>query len=243
MHENFLKQLGLSANEIAIYLILLEGGVQTVTDVAKKSGLHRQQVYRTLDKLQRKELVSKLSGNKRKYVAESPKKLRDLVARLSGSIDTVVSDLENIKRAKGTKPNIKYLEGRKGVTFVFSDVVNSLKKGDVFYRYSTVKDQKKTNSYLPKDYREKRDNKKLERFLITNAEASKLKKVRLEREIKLIPESFNEFKQDVIEIIYGNKVALIDLNSETSLIIENAPLAEFQKTVYRLLYKNLPTRE
>jgi hypothetical protein len=39
--------------------------------------------------------------------------------------------------------------------------------------------------------------------------------------------------------IYANKVWFIDFNTETSIIIENKQIAEFQKKLFKLLYKSL----
>lgn len=39
--------------------------------------------------------------------------------------------------------------------------------------------------------------------------------------------------------MYGDKVAFIDYNSETVLLIENPKIAEFQKALFKSLYKRL----
>lgn len=64
------------------------------------------------------------------------------------------------------KPKVIYQEGKKALMYVFSDIVNSLKTGDVFYRVSSEKDVSQANTYLPKNYREMRDKKQLERYVI-----------------------------------------------------------------------------
>ena len=51
MKENILMDLGLSKNESKIYLSLLEQGISTATQVAEKSGIHRVNVYDSLNKL------------------------------------------------------------------------------------------------------------------------------------------------------------------------------------------------
>jgi hypothetical protein len=50
--------------------------------------------------------------------------------------------------------------------YVFSDIINSLEAGDVFYRVSSERDVDLANKYLPKNYREIRDKKQLERYVI-----------------------------------------------------------------------------
>jgi hypothetical protein len=117
--------------------------------------------------------------------------------------------------------------------------VASLKHGEVFYRYSTASDLRRANSYLPHDYRMRRDAKQLERYLITSETQARDKQSRLERAIKTVPAKYDLFDQNVTQIIYGNKVALIDYNTETALVIENSKIAEFQRKLFMLLYKKL----
>jgi hypothetical protein len=93
--------------------------------------------------------------------------------------------------------------------------------------------------YLPKNYREKRDKKQLERYVIMSSRAAQIKKQRLERDLIVIPEDFDEFEDDIFMSIYANKVAYIDFNSESSIIIENKQIANFQKKLFRLLFKSL----
>jgi hypothetical protein len=72
-----------------------------------------------------------------------------------------------------------------------------------------------------------------------SAKWAKHKKPRLERELIVIPEEIDEFEDDVFMSIYANKVAYIDFNSESSIIIENKQIADFQKKLFKLLFKSL----
>jgi hypothetical protein len=69
--------------------------------------------------------------------------------------------------------------------------------------------------------------------------ASKIKKNRLGREITIIPEKYDEFRDDIFMSIYSNKVAYIDFQTKTSIIIENKQIAKFQEKAFKLLFKSL----
>ena len=56
--EQLLGELGLSKNDSKVYLTLLKDGPNTVTVISKKSGVHRANVYGTLERLKVKGLVS-----------------------------------------------------------------------------------------------------------------------------------------------------------------------------------------
>ena len=50
----------------------------------------------------------------------------------------------------------------------------------------------------------------------------------------------NLFDQNIIQLIYGDRISLIDPNTERVVIIENKALADFQKVIFRQLYDKLP---
>lgn len=79
----------------------------------------------------------------------------------------------------------------------------------------------------------------MERYVIMSSKAGKLKSPRLERELKVIPEKIDEFEDNVLMTIYGQKVAFVDFNSQSSIIIENKQIADFQKKLFQMLYKSL----
>ena len=170
-----------------------------------------------------------------------PNRLETLFDDLRIGFSAILPDLEDSYSSNELKPKIRFLEGPDGTKRIFDDVVRSLKTGDVFYRFSSNKDgQEKKDKYVPRIYVKMRNAKKLEREVITNAQTAKHKTPRLERFVKVMPNDFGPFEHNVTEIIYGDKVAFIDYNSETAMVIESKRIAEFQKQIFKTLYKNLP---
>lgn len=239
--EEILIKIGLNNKESKIYLSLVERGPLLISQIAKQTGLYRPAIYKNLPHLISKGLVSiSPKGKQQLYIAESPEKLKILVGELTHELENIIPELDASYRAKEKKPVTKFLQGKNAITFVLNDVVHSLKKDDVFYRYSSVKDSKKNSKYLPRDYRQIRDQKQLQRFVITNENTMIGKNSRLERAVKFIPKNYGLFDYDITQIVYGDKVAFLDYNTETAFIIENPVIAEFQKKIFKLLYDKLP---
>lgn len=242
--EKLLKKLGLSEGACIVYLTLLESTPLGVSDISRKTGEYRPAIYRALAELTRHELVTVTPGTKRKrYHAEPPEQLRNLVESSLAEFDQHLPELAERYKLRGRTPFVRVFEGRKGISAVFNNVVERLPRGGTFYRISAERDLGRTNSYLPKDYRKKRDAKSLERFVITERAIGEQKKKRLERAMKYFPHGDGKsdvvFDQDTIELIYADTIALMDLNTETALVVESPPLAEFQKKLFRLLYQKL----
>ena len=80
--EKQLKIIGLSDNEIVMYVALLELGKGTVSQISRKAFLNRTTGYDVLDRLVSKNLIS-ISGKepKQEYVAESPDNVGKLIAK------------------------------------------------------------------------------------------------------------------------------------------------------------------
>ncbi len=239
--NKILEKIGLTKHESAIYLALLEMGTSNISQISEKTSIHRPLVYKALPSLMEKKLVTKTQKIKSVvYGAEPPNRLETLFDDLRIDFFEILPDMEDAYNSSEKKPKIRFLEGRDGTKRIFDDVVRSLKKGDVFYRYSSNKDgNEKKDKYVPRIYRQMRDEKKLQREVITNAQTAVHKRPSLDRFAKIMPNDFGPFEHNVTEIIYGNKVAFIDYNTETVMIIESKRIAEFQKQIFQTFYEKL----
>lgn len=241
MKNKILEQIGLSKNESEIYLALLDLGPSSISKISEKTAIHRPLIYKALPELLEKKLISQTQKGKNVlYVAEPPNRLESIFDDLKYQFFEMLPDLEDSYSSNNKKPKIRFLEGKDGTKRVFDDVVRSLNKGDTFYRYTSNKDGKeKKDRYVPRIYWTMRDAKKLERLVITNQKTAKAKIEKIDRFVKTMPEDLGPFEHNITEIIYGDRVAFIDYNSDTAMIIESKPIAEFQKHIFKAFYKKL----
>ena len=233
------KRLGITKHASKVYTLLLKSGPLLATDIVSRTRLYRPGVYRALyELLDEKLLIKTKKGKRYLWSAASPKRLtslfKDAVRQAEALEPKTILATEEI-----VTDSIKLFHGPEGIRSVFNDVIGHTKRGDTFYRYTSERDLDHVNSYLSKDYRARRDEKKLERLVISNPISGSRKTSRLERFVKYMPPEAGLFTQNVIEMVYGDRIAFIDLNTEESLIIENPALAEFQKVIFKQLYKKL----
>jgi sugar-specific transcriptional regulator TrmB len=241
MYETSLMNAGLTKVEAKAYAALAERGTLSVADLGRHGSLHRPAAYKALSSLILKGLVKTVVAGKRKaYAAESPEKLERLMDESHARAKEALRELAVSSKYAGSRPKVTYGEGKKAIRDAFSDVVHSLKRGDTYFRYSSgAMLDRKQETYVPKDYREVRDRKGLERYVITNVPTQKVHAKRLGREVKAVPPDFDLFEYNVTQIVYGDKVAIIDYNTETAITVENPVIAEFQKKIFKLLFKKL----
>lgn len=239
--SKILEKIGLTKHESAIYLALVELGPSRISKISEKTAIHRPLIYKALPSLLEKKLVTETQKQKGVvYGAEPPNRLETLFDDLQIDFNEMLPDLEDTYSNNEFKPKVRFLEGPDGTRRVFDDVARSLKTGDVFYRYSSNKDgEEKKDKYVPRIYKKLRDAKKLQREVITNMQTIRHKKSKLDRFAKAMPSDFGTFEHNVTEIIYGNKVAFIDYNSETAMVIESKRIADFQKQIFKTLYSRI----
>ncbi len=237
---SILRTLGLSPEESAIYLTLLEHGAANVSDISRRSKVHRPGVYQVLPGMMEKGLVSLVPHGKQKwFAAEPPEKLQILLDAARADFEKALPDLERAYAVNSKKPTVKSFDGVQGIRFVYDDLLRTLKRGDTFYRYSAQHEFAAGERYLPPQYRERRDAKGLQRFVITSSAVMKKKKPRLERAIKVVPPRYGLFDYGITQLVYGDKIAFIDYNTDTATIIENPVIAKFQATLFKILFDQL----
>lgn len=237
--QKIFRRLGLAKHESEVYMALLEAGPLTIAGIAQKAHIDRPLVYRVIPDLLEKGLIAKSPKGKRVfYGARSPQVLNRLHDEAGQELARSIPHLEArfIKTEK--RPQVTYLEGREGIIAVYEDILNTLPAGGVFYRYSSsTSDRKKI--YVPKNYTGRRDAKRIERYVITNKFTATKKKKALELSVKALPHGADLFEYNITQLIYGPKIAFVDYNSETAVVIDNPIIAQFQERLFKLFYQRL----
>lgn len=160
--RQLLSAIGIDEQAIGVYTHLFISGESSMIDIAHALSIHRPRLYQLIDDLTLRGLVVTVTHRKRKkYMAASPERVSDIFTALSKKMNDALPQLSREYRQSKEKPVMIHFEGRTGVTNVFADVVESSKRGETFYRFSSEKDLDHTNTYLPRDYRKKRDEKSL----------------------------------------------------------------------------------
>jgi len=237
---NLLKNIWFSEKESIIYLSLLDNWTSSIANIVDNTSLHRMEVYRLLPKLIEDGFVLVSLKWKRKFYSPvNPSKIEEIYLENLERNKHSIKELQQKFLTIYKKPKVTYLKWESGITHVFSDIVNTLNKWDVFYRITSEIDTESVNKLLPKNYRELRDKKQLERFVIMSEKAAKVKKNRLDRDLVVIPEKLDEFRDNIFMTIYWPKVAYIDFTTKSSIIIENKQIAKFQQKAFKLLFNSL----
>ncbi len=131
MKEKLIK-LGLTPNEAAVYLALLELGESASGDIIKKVNKHRSIVYEALDKLKKKELISESVKKGKKFFKISNPEI--LIQQIKNKLHLTEKLAKQIKeKSKARAPMVTIYEGKEGWQTAYRRITKKLKKGDKVY--------------------------------------------------------------------------------------------------------------
>lgn len=185
-------------------------------------------------------VLSSREGKRNSYLPASPEKINRAYEERYQAQQGAIRQLEEKYRGLERKTNVVFRKGVEGIRDTYRDIAASIEPGGVFYRITSEVDVERINEhYIPRDYKPERDRKEIGRYVIMSERTAEKKRPKLERETRIISADVDDFDDNVIFTIYSDKVSFVDFNTETSVIIENREIAEFQKKVFRLLFKKL----
>lgn len=233
-----LKTSGLSEREALVWYVLTKDGPAHVSEVAERSGLHRPAVYAQLQALLKKGLVKERTGTGRRYYQSTGVSV--FTAWCKTQQGAFVKSLTLLGETSPRLPDDVRIYRGKEIRKVWEELAASPKR-TVFYRYDGYPATFFVDPYIPPEYIKSLQSRGLERFVITNrALRKRAYQKRVECASRVLPGAIDPFEQGISQFIYQDKIAFIDFTSETAYVIQNAPLADFQRQLFRYLYRTLP---
>ena len=245
MVEKLLEKLGLSRQEIKIYLTLLNSGPASIRQISSTTDINRGTVYELLKKLTKRRLATYYTTkNQKHFTAENPeiiktllKKEKEKIIELEDEISESLPHLKAFYQRVSHEQYIKIYKGISGVKFILEDLLNIMKnKQNKEYAAYSSSDIKK---YLCKNFTNFNDRRiaaGIKAKIIVFGKNEGLNEL---NEIKLIDEMPNT---PAYIIIYADKIALISLDKDNNLIsvlIEDLTITAIQKAAFERLWELL----
>lgn len=236
--KGLLRTLGFSPLAEKIYLNLINKGPANVAELAQVCGKFRPAVYKALPALLTANLVTKVTKGKRiVYKAESPAAISALVKKQAKLVEDILPDLVKTFQQKDQKPKISFFEGKEGIATVYEQLVAGTPKGGAIWRYEAARDYKKNKRYYPSLYWKRAGSTgDIDKYVITNLKTHQKRHQNLNRLSKAVT---GPFEENITELIGNDKVVFVDYDTETAIVIENERFAEFQKTIFKMLFEKI----
>lgn len=156
MHEEMLREIGLSHNEARVYEALLSMGESSVQQISTKSRVHRRNVYDSLTKLVDKGLASEVfvKGEKN-FKAANPRRLLELLGEKQEKISASLPEMLR-KYESGEQKEEAYLyRGIEGFKNYLQDIIKT-KETVYFIGAKAFWLDPRLKNYLPRFQRERK---------------------------------------------------------------------------------------
>ncbi len=252
MIENFLKNLGLSENEVKVYLYLLTHGESIASVIAKRLEMKRATVYPTLESLESKELISGFDKNGvMHFDAVEPDDIVYLCEQRVSQMQRLKQKAEGLHkefsklRDQGKMPKleirgkIKYYEGIDAVTDLIEETLEEKENEQLCFGLNTFHTELSGNDW--QDYTKKRVAKGMN---VKSIQPDKEEAVEYQgrdkdelRETRLVPK--NEFPGESEINIIGDMVAMFTMRGQSPMGMKmyNKDLAQALRSLFRLAWE------
>jgi len=235
MDEEIFTGIGLSKNEIKIYLALLELGPSLMGQLCGKTKIHRRNVYDSIEMLKDKGFVSStIINNRNVFEAADPKRILDILDERKTGIEAILPKLLNRQNKKSSI--VKVYTGPSGRKIIFEDKLNHIEEQYVLGAHNP---SDKTSTYI-ENYHIRRAKKKIHlKMLFISEDRESAKKFSRYKfvKVKLLPKNF---VSPIAINIYANKTAIL-LGSgtieSTSILIEDKDLSNDFRNYFDMLWK------
>lgn len=230
-----LKELGLTDNEVRIYLALLRHGPLNPYKIAKITGLHRGYIYDSLERMVEKGVVNEIFvENKKHYQPTSPENLVEILRLKIDSVKSIIPDLKKIENSRKENIKIELHRGSNVLKIFLKDLLANFKEGEeaLFLGVDETQFEKIEPIYLKKFFNLVKGGKYRERNIIKKG-AKKLDEPSITyREID------PKFIGNITHIIYRNKVYILIYGQPIHMItITNDEVAETYKRQFELFWE------
>jgi sugar-specific transcriptional regulator TrmB len=241
MNTEILQKIGLTGNEIKVYLTLLEMGSTSAGDLIKKVELHRTAVYDILERLIEKGLVTYVMISKIKHFeVVEPHQLLTYIDQRKDELEDYKKEIKKIlpeltvkrKLSKELQEATIY-KGKKAIKTIMEDV---LRTGKPFYIYGAEGKFKETFPIYYHHFHRRRKQNKVNIKIIYNEKVRKEKRhIELEDiEIRYMP---NQFNTPANTWIFGDKVAIVVWSEQPiATLIRSREVAKAYHTNFILLW-------
>lgn len=122
---NTLRSIGLSRNEIIIYLDLIKSGKSSALDISKRTMIHRSNTYDSLEKLLEKGVIDlSIEEDKKFFFPVEPEDLLDYLKQKEKEIEKLIPYLQEISKWKEEKRISTISEGANSAKNIINHLLD-----------------------------------------------------------------------------------------------------------------------
>ncbi|MCA9496678.1 MAG: hypothetical protein KC589_07045 [Nanoarchaeota archaeon] len=230
--ERVLEKIGLSSNEIKIYLTLIDWGSLKAGKIAKLAKIDRSSCYNSLKSLIEKGVVSYvLIGKIKWFQASNPDKLLMYVKEQEEDLKVILPQLKQRNKHLKTEGQVRVFKGIKGVKSLFMEII---KTGEDNYVFGSEGQFSKIMPEFALQFDRMKQEKNIKTKMIIREKRMELDNKTTE--YRFFPDVVNS---PAVTNIFGDKIIILIWTDEPEgILIENEASARAYKSYFDFMWNN-----
>jgi len=250
MDKITLYKLGLTKQEVDIYLSLLENETHTIKEISQITGINRTTTYRYIQSLENKGLVKWIVGTRGKIVQIFPvdnletllNSLKRNIKEIEIGLPELLKNLKQIQPLKRYQSQVRYYECVEGLQQMIWNNL-SINPKETSRSYTVFRRREFINPKFEDEFEKEWVRRRLKDHVITNEDRFEYINKRLvgayrteSLDIHIIPKKKYYITNDIL--IYNDVFAIISLEKGNLLgvEIENEEIAKTQRSIFDLVW-------
>ena len=232
-----LRKIGLTENEIKIYLDLLKAGSSTAYEISKRTSIYRVHVYDKLEQLMDKGLVTHIfQGAKKFFQPTPPAKLKQYLEdkkrtleQQEQDIELLLPELETLTTLPREDTFVEVFKGKEGLKYFLKDIIKAGKEV-LITGIDDAKYQEALPSFMKQYFRDLKKNNIKERVITVkrknvfqfSSQVAPTTHYRYLSETQFNPTNTFIYAERVVIVTFGTPITAIMIkNKEIALTYRN----------------------
>lgn len=243
MDTSILKGIGLTENEIKIYITLLKLGSTTAYNLSQKTGIYRVHIYDKLEQLIEKGLATYVyEGSKKYFQATPPEKImyyleekKKVIEKSEKEVKELLPQLKALTKIPKEDTRVEIFKGKEGLKYFLKDIIKT-KKEVLITDIDDAKYDEALPHFMPQYFRDLKKYKINERIITLKKKNVFLfdKKIAPTTSYRYLEEKqFNPTNT----CVYGDKVVIVSWGTPiTAIMIKNKNIAVTYRNQFEYLW-------
>jgi sugar-specific transcriptional regulator TrmB len=220
---------------------VVRSGNSSALEIAKRTGIHRTNVYDALRQLEKKGFIVELvEENKRFFTARDPAEMTEYVAQIRREVEAIIPSLKSLAKEKPEEKNSESLSISKGTLAIRHALLELLEIGQPIMVSGASKEAIEAFGlpFLAEFHKKRIKKKVVMNHLYHQDEAQRIASLNKMKytSARYLPRKYDSL---VSTAICGDIVLLFILTKPISMIkIKNSKIAETYAKYFDILYKS-----
>ncbi len=237
---DILKDLGLSEQEIDLYVGLLKTGGCSATSLASEVNIKRTTVYPILERLISQGIVTVYEqGGKKLFYPVKPQQLGTLFERKIKSFNKIIPYLEGLAKTDKSIYGVRFIKSKDELKLFYDEILSEYKNKE-YYIIGSASTWLNTDRDFFLDFRKKRaENSTRVKLLLSGDSMGEegQNDTSLLREYKYMPEKY-KFKSTID--IYNDKIVIVGPEVDAlCVVIAIPPMVDVFRSIFEILWESL----